>query len=122
MKKTQTLIVALLLSGASFGQLNNCINQKDHPLVAEIKDSINGSKNYRSILAYTVVKGDRIGLSNSKILNLAYAWAACKKIPNPASRKEEEFKFLDAILTEKEFENLLSYTEKNNSNGKVQQE
>jgi len=107
-----SLASALFIYTASFGQLNNCVNQKDHPLVAEIKDSINGSKNYRSILAYTVVNGDRIWLSNSKILNLAYAWAVCKKIKDPRHRKDEEFDFLNKILGVEEFERLSAYLER----------
>lgn len=122
MKKTKTLIIALLISGASFGQLNNCINTKEHPLIQEILDSVKTNNNYRSMLAFTVINGDRIGLAKSTTLNLAYAWASCKKITDPTAKKDEEFKFLDAILDEKEFERLISFTEKINKNGKVQQE
>jgi len=34
------LVLTLFISSASFGQLNNCINTKEHPLILEIKDSI----------------------------------------------------------------------------------
>lgn len=122
MKKTKSLIAALLIAGVSFGQLNNCINTKEHPLIQEIFDSVKTNNNYRSMLAFTVINGDRIGLAKSTTLNLAYAWASCKKIANPEAKKDEEFKFLEAILDEKEFERLISFTEKINKNGKVQQE
>jgi len=102
------LVLTLFISSASFGQLNNCINTKEHPLILEIKDSIKVNNIYMSVLAYAVVKGDRLGLSNSKILNLAYAWAACKKISNPVIRKEEESRFLRKVLSDEEFERLLS--------------
>ena len=112
-KKAKVLAIALFFSSSSFGQLNNCINTKDHPLIVEIKDSIKANNNYVSVLAYAVVKGDRLGLSNSRILSLAYAWAACKKIKDSASRKEEEFKYLDAMLSEEEFKRLVSIKDKN---------
>jgi len=109
MKKFTLLILNLFYCAVSFGQLNNCINTKDHPLIVEIKDSMKANNNYVSVLAYSVVKGDRLGLSNSKILSLAYAWAACKKISNTVVRKEEELKFLDKILSDEEFDRLFSY-------------
>ncbi len=90
MKKTKTLIAALLIAGVSFGQLNNCINTKEHPLILEIIDSAKTNSNYKSILAFTVINSDRIGLAKSTALNLAYAWASCKKIVNPAAKKDED--------------------------------
>jgi len=109
MKKFTLLVLNLFFCAVSFGQLNNCINTKDHPLIVEIKDSMKANNNYVSFLAYAVVKRDRLGLSNSKILSLAYAWAACKKISNTVVRKEEELKFLDKILSDEEFDRLFSY-------------
>jgi len=114
MKKFTLLVLNLFFCAVSFGQLNNCINTKEHPLIVEIKDSMKANNNYVSVLAYSVVKGDRLGLSNSKILSLAYAWAACKKISNPVIRKEEELKFLDKILSDEEFERLALFVGKLN--------
>ena len=113
-KKAKVFAIALFFASSSYGQLNNCINTKDHPLIVEIKDSIKANNNYMSVLAYAVVKGDRLGLSNSKILNLAYAWAACKKISNLGIRKEEELNFLDKILNDEEFERLALFVGKLN--------
>ncbi|MBM3454040.1 MAG: hypothetical protein FJX80_02710 [Bacteroidetes bacterium] len=113
-KKAKVLAIALFFASSSFAQLNNCINTKDHPLIVEIKDSIKANNNYVSVLAYAVIKGDRLGLSNSKILNLAYAWTACKKISNLGIRKEEELKFLDKVLTDEEFKKLVIGTEIDN--------
>jgi len=109
------IAIALFFASSSFGQLNNCINTKDHPLIVEIKDSIKANNNYVSVLAYAVVKGDRLGLSNSKILSLAYAWATCKKNTDSAIRKDQEFKYLDAILREEEFKRLFSISKKSRS-------
>jgi len=95
-----------------FGQLNNCINTKEHPLIEEIIDSVKTNRNYNSILAYTVINGDKIGFSRSKVLNLAYAWAACKRIMVINQRKDEERKYLDAILDKREIEMLTAYKEK----------
>jgi len=114
-KRAKVLAIVLFFASSSFAQLNNCINTKDHPLIVEIKDSIKANNNYMSVLAYAVVKGDRLGLSNSKILNLAYAWAACKKIRDSAIRKDQEFKYLDAILREEEFKRLFSISKKSRS-------
>ncbi len=105
--KAKALIFTLTISGVSFGQLNNCINTKEHPLIVEIIDSVKANPNYRSMLAYAIIRGDKIGLARSTILNLAYAWASCKKIANMTSRKEEEFKYLVAILDEKEYKRLV---------------
>lgn len=107
-----SLVFALFISNTIFGQLNNCINTKEHPLIEEIIDSVKTNRNYNSILAYTVIKGDKIGLARSTVLNLAYAWATCKKIEDSNQRKEEEFKWLEAILDEKEFDRLIAYIEK----------
>ena len=112
MKKFTLLVLNLFFCAVSFGQLNNCINTKEHPLIVEIKDSIKANNNYVSVLAYAVVKGDRLGLSNSKTLSLAYAWAACKKIRDSAIRKEEEFKYLDGLLSEEEFDRVVSSSRK----------
>jgi hypothetical protein len=109
LKKAKTLVFALTISGLSFGQLNNCINTKEHPLIKEIIDTVKANPNHKSILAYAITAGDRIGLARSTILNLAYAWASCKKIKDSAIRKEEEFKYLDAILSEDEFERLVHW-------------
>jgi len=106
-KKAKVFAIALFFASSSYGQLNNCINPKEHPLILEIKDSIKANNNYVSVLAYAVVKGDRLGLSNSKILSLAYAWAACKKISNPVIRKEEESRLLSKVLSEEELEKLI---------------
>jgi hypothetical protein len=114
MKKFTLLVLNLFFCAVSFGQLNNCINTIDHPLIVEIKDSMKANNNYVSFLAYAIVKGDRLELSNSKILSLAYAWAACKKISNPAIRKEEELKFLDKMLNDDEFERLALFVGKLN--------
>ena len=105
--KAKALVFALTISGASFGQLNNCINTKEHPLIIEIMDSVKSNSSYKSILAFTIIRGDRIGLARSTVLNLAYGWAACKKIKDPALRKEEEFKYLDAILSDEELKRLM---------------
>jgi len=107
-----SLASALFIYTASFGQLNNCVVTMDHPLVLEIRDSINANKNYFSILAYTIFKRDQLGLYNNKVLNLAYAWAVSKKIKDPRHRKDEEFKFLNKILSVEEFERLLFYIRK----------
>jgi hypothetical protein len=107
-----SLVFALFISNTIFGQLNNCINTKEHPLIEEIIDSVKTKRNYNSVLAYTVIKGDKIGLSRIKVLNLAYAWAACKSIKDINQRKDEERKYLDAILGIKEFEKLTAYKEK----------
>jgi len=104
-----SLVFALFITNTIFGQLNNCINTNEHPLIEEIIDSVKTNRNYNSILAYTVIKGDKIGLSRSKVLNLAYAWAYCKKIKDINQRKYEEFKWLDAILNKREFEMLTVY-------------
>jgi len=106
-KKAKVFAIALFFASSSYGQLNNCINTKEHPLILEIKDSIKANNNYVSVLAYAVVKGDRHGLSNSKILSLAYAWASCKKISNPVIRKEEESRLLSKVLSEEELEKLI---------------
>jgi hypothetical protein len=106
MKKFKLLIFALFFCFVSFGQLSNCINRKDHPLILEIKDSVKANSNYMSTLAFAALKGEHLALSNSKILTLAYAWASCKKISNPVNRKEKELKFLYKILSDEEFERL----------------
>ena len=107
-----SLVFTLFITNTIFGQLNNCINTKEHPLIEEIIDSVKTNRNYNSILAYTVIKGDKIGLARSTVLNLAYAWAACKRIKDINQRKDEECKYLDAILGIKEFEKLTAYKEK----------
>jgi len=107
-----SLAFALFISNTIFGQLNNCINTKEHPLIEEIIDSVKTNRNYNSILAYTVINGDKIGLSRSKVLNLAYAWAACRRIKDINQRKNEELKYLDTILDLREFEMLTAYKEK----------
>jgi len=107
-----SLAFALFISNTIFGQLNNCINTKEHPLIEEIIDSVKTNRNYNSILAYTVINGDKIGLSRSKVLNLAYAWAACRRIKDINQRKNEERKYLDAILDKREIEMLTAYKEK----------
>jgi len=107
-----SLAFALFISNTIFGQLNNCINTKEHPLIEEIIDSVKTNRNYNSILAYTVIKGDKIGLSRSKVLNLAYAWAACRRIKDINQRKNEELKYLDTILDLREFEMLTACKEK----------
>ena len=112
LKKAKTLVFALTISGASYGQLNNCINTKEHPLIIEIIDSVRANPNYKSMLAYTIIKGDRIGLARSTILNLAYGWASCKKIKDSSLRKDEEYKFIDVFLSDEELESLLSYIKK----------
>lgn len=112
LKKAKTLFIALTISGASFGQLNNCINTKEHPLIIEVMDSVKSNSSYKSILAFVIIRGDRNGLARSTVLNLAYAWAACKIIKDPALRRDEEFKYLDAILSDEELESLLSYIKK----------
>ncbi len=109
--KAKALVFALAISGASFGQLNNCINTKEHPLIIEIMDSVKSNSSYKSILAFTIIRGDRIGLARSTVLNLAYGWAACKKIKDSALRKEEEFKYLDAFLSNEEVERLVLFVE-----------
>jgi len=110
--KAKVFAIALFFASSSYGQLNNCINTKEHPLIVEIKDSIKANNNYVSVLAYAVVKGDRLGLSNSKTLSLAYAWAACKKISNPLIRKEEESRFLRKVLSDEEFERITIFVGK----------
>ncbi len=118
--KAKALVFALTISGASFGQLNNCINTKEHPMIIEIMDSVKSNSSYKSILAFTIIRGDRIGLARSTVLNLAYGWAACKKIKDPALRKEEEIKILDKILSDEEFEMLIymkKYIDKKTRNG-----
>jgi len=107
-----SLAFALFISNTIFGQLNNCINTKEHPLIEEIIDSVKTNRNYNSILAYTVINGDKIGLSRSKVLNLAYAWAACRRIKDINQRKNEELKYLDTILDFREFEMLTACKEK----------
>jgi hypothetical protein len=74
-------------------------------------DSVKSNSSYKSILAFTIIRGDRIGLARSTVLNLAYGWAACKKIKDPALRKEEEFKYLDAFLSNEEVQRLVSFVE-----------
>ena len=111
-KKLIGLAFTLVITSKVFGQLNNCINTKEHPLIEEIIDSVKTNRNYNSILAYTVIKGNQLGLARSTILNLAYAWATCKKIADRNQRKDEEFKWLDAILDEKELDRLIAYIEK----------
>ena len=108
-KKLIGLAFTLVITIKVFAQLNNCINTKEHPLIEEIIDSVKTNRNYNSILAYTVIKGNQLGLARSTILNLAYAWATCKKIMDPLLRKDEEFKFLDKILCDYEIEKLLIY-------------
>ena len=112
LKKTKALVIALLVVGISFGQLNNCINTKEHPLVLEIMDSIKLNKGYNSILAFTVINGNEIGLSGRKVVNVAYAWAACKKIKDPILRKEEELKYVDAFFSNEELEKIVSCLKK----------
>ena len=107
LKKAKTLFFALTISVASFGQLNNCINTKEHPLIIEIMDSVKSNSSYKSILAFTIIRGDRIGLARSTVLNLAYGWALFKKIKDLVLRKEEEFKFLDTILSDEELKRLM---------------
>ena len=111
-KKLLGLVFALCITNTIFGQLSNCINTKEHPLIEEIIDSVKTNRNYNSILAYTVIKGNKIGFSRSKVLNLAYAWAACKRIMDINQRKDEERKYLDAILDDRDFKALTSYFEK----------
>jgi hypothetical protein len=106
-KKLIGLAFTLVITNKVFGQINNCINIKEHPLIEEIIDSVKTNRNYNSILAYTVIKGNQLGLAKITILNLAYAWATCKKITDINQRKDEEFNWLDAILDEKEFERLM---------------
>lgn len=110
--KVKALFFALTISGASFGQLNNCINTKEHPLIIEIIDSVKANSNYKSILAYTIIKSNQLGLARSTILNLAYGWASCKKIKDPTLRKDEEYKFIDVFIGDEELESLLSYIKK----------
>ena len=105
------LVFTLFITNTIFGQLNNCINTKEHPLIEEIIDSVKTKKNYNSVLAYTVIKGDKIWLSRSKVLNLAYAWAACKSIKDINQRKDEERKYLDVILNDRDFKALIAYLE-----------
>jgi len=112
LKKLLGLVFALFITNTIFGQLNNCINTNEHPLIEEIIDSVKTKRNYNSVLAYTVIKGDKIGLSRSKVMNLAYAWAACKRIKDINQRKDEERKYLDAILDKREIEMLTAYKEK----------
>lgn len=112
MKKIKALLVTLLVAGVSFGQLNNCINTKEHPLIAEIMDSLQATKSFNSVLAFTVINRNELSLSRNKVLNLAYAWAACKKIKDPTLRKEEELKFIDAFFNNEELEKLVSYLKK----------
>jgi len=111
-KKLLGLVFALFITKSIFGQLNNCINTKEHPLIEKIIDSVKTKRNYNSVLAYTVIKGNKIGLSRSKVLNLAYAWAACKRIMDINQRKDEERKYLDAILDDRDFKALTAYLEK----------
>ena len=106
------LAFTLIITSKVFAQLNNCINIKEHPLIEEIIDSVKTNRNHNSILAFTVIKGNQLVLARSTILNLAYAWASCKKITDNNKRKDEEFKWLDAILDEKEFDRLIAYIEK----------
>jgi hypothetical protein len=113
-KKLLGLVFALFITKSIFGQLNNCINTKEHPLIEEIIDSVKTKRNYNSLLAYTVIKGNKIGLSRSKVLNLAYAWAACKRIMDINQRKDEEIKYLEAILEEREFQSLKTHMGKPN--------
>ena len=109
LKNLLGLVFTLFITNTIFGQLNNCINTKAHHLIVEIIDSVKTKRNYNSILAYTVIKGDKIGLSRSKILNLAYAWAACKRIMDINQRKDEERKYLDAILDGRDFKALIAF-------------
>ena len=111
-KKLIGLAFTLVITSKVFGQLNNCINTKEHPLIVEIIESVKTNRTYNSILAYTVIKGNQLGLARSTILNLAHAWATCKNITNSNQRKDEEFKWLDVILDEKEFDRLITYMEK----------
>ena len=111
-KKLICLAFTIVITSKVFGQLNNCINTKEHPLIEEIIDSVKTNRNHNSILAYTVIKSNQLVLARSTILNLAYAWATCKKITESNQRKDEEFKWLDAILDEKEFDSLITYMEK----------
>ena len=111
-KKLICLAFTIVITSKVFGQLNNCINTKEHPLIEEIIDSVKTNRNHNSILAYTVIKSNQLVLARSTILNLAYAWATCKKITESNQRKDEEFKWLDAILDEKEFVSLITYMEK----------
>lgn len=113
--KVKALVFTLTISGASFGQLNNCINIKEHPLLVEILDSVKANPNYKSILAYAIIKGNQLGLARSTVLNLAYGWATCKKITDPSLRQGEEFRFLDAILSREECEKLFILCEKHQS-------
>jgi hypothetical protein len=112
-KKLLSLAFAVIIASTVFGQLYNCINTKEHPLVLEIIDSVKTNKKYRSMLAYAVINSDRVGLDKSTALNLAYAWAVCKKITDSAIRKNEEFKYLNATLREEEIEKLISLIGKN---------
>ena len=109
--KAKALVFTLTISGASYGQLNNCINTKEHPLIVEIIDSVKANPNYNSILAYTIIKGNQLGLARSTVLNLAYAWASCKKIKDPTLRKKKEVNYIDVILSEEECERLVSIVE-----------
>jgi len=108
-KKLLSLAFTLFITVTVFGQLNNCINTKEHPLIEEIIDSVKTNRNYNSILAYTVINGDKIGFSRSKVLNLAYAWVACKRIMDINQRKDEERMYLDAILGDRDFKALIAY-------------
>jgi hypothetical protein len=112
LKNLLGLVFTLFITNTIFGQLNNCINTKEHPLIEEIIDSVKTNRNYNSILAYTVIKGDKIGLARSTVLNLAYAWAACKRIMDLNQRKDEEREYLDAILDDRDFKALTAYLEK----------
>ena len=117
LKTAKTLLFTLTIPGASFGQLNNCVNTKEHPLIKEIIDSVMANPNYKSMLAYTIIRGDRIGLATSTVLNLAYGWAASKKIKDSVLRREEELKYLDVNLSDEEFESLIfSFNEISSSN------
>ena len=111
-KKAKVIAIALFFASSSFGQLNNCINIKEHPLIIEVMDSVKSNSSYKSILAFTIIRGDRIGLARSTVLNLAYAWAASKKIKDPTLRKDEEYKFIDAFFRDEELKNLRSYIKK----------
>lgn len=111
-KKLLGLVFALFITNTIFGQLNNCINTKEHPLIEEIIDSVKTNRNYNSILAYTVIKGDQLGLARSTVLNIAYAWAACKRIMDINQRKVEERNYLEAILNERDFKALTAYFKK----------
>lgn len=118
MKKTKTLIVAILLSASAFSQSK----PEGHPIILEMADTLAANKNNKSVLIFTVVNSKDLGIPKEKVITLAQAWSSCKKIKDNKARNEQELEFLVTILSEKEQDKLISLMEKKQRDAKVQQD